>query len=140
MAVIRTLLPRKGIIQPRHGDNYEADLDHNWLIIDSALQDANDVRAAIVPFTVAQWLQDTNVSGVVSGFALSSSPTLAPGLSPGVLYAQGARYSPSSPSPHLQPQVLSDTSGTIASVGSTTPLTQQPRMSETHCLAPSPRI
>ena len=31
MAVVRTVLPRKGIIQPQHGDNYEADLDANWL-------------------------------------------------------------------------------------------------------------
>lgn len=97
MAVIRTLLPRKGIIQPRHGDNYEADLDHNWQIIDSALQDANDVQAAILTYAVAQWLQDINVSGVVSGFALSSSSTLAPALTSGVLYAQGTRYSPQNP-------------------------------------------
>ena len=27
MAIVRTVLPRKGIIQPRHGDSYEADLD-----------------------------------------------------------------------------------------------------------------
>ncbi len=47
MAVTRTVLPRKGIIQPRHGDNYEADLDQNWLTIDNLLQDAEDVQAAI---------------------------------------------------------------------------------------------
>lgn len=43
MAVTRTVLPRKGIIQPRHGDNYETDLDANWSTIDSLLQDADDV-------------------------------------------------------------------------------------------------
>ncbi len=47
MAVTRTVLPRKGIIQPKHGDNYEADLDQNWLTIDNLLQDAQDVQAAI---------------------------------------------------------------------------------------------
>ncbi len=47
MAVTRTVLPRKGIIQPKHGDNYEADLDQNWLTIDNLLQDAADVQAAI---------------------------------------------------------------------------------------------
>jgi len=29
MAVVRTVLPRKGIIEPQHGANYETDLDTN---------------------------------------------------------------------------------------------------------------
>ena len=37
MAVVRTILPRKGLIEPQHGDNYEADVDTNWQIIDSLL-------------------------------------------------------------------------------------------------------
>ena len=36
--------------------------------------------------------QRTNDGGVVSGFALSTSNTLTPGLTPGVLYAQGQVY------------------------------------------------
>jgi hypothetical protein len=103
MAVIRTILPRKGIIQPRHGDNYESDLDHNWQIIDAALQDANDVQAAILNTAVAQWLQDISISGVVSGFNLSSSSTLAPALACGVLYAQGIRFCPQAPAPPPAP-------------------------------------
>ena len=95
MAVVRTVLPRKGIIEPQHGSNYETDMDSNWLTIDTLLQDANDVQNAIMAAgTVAAWLKDTGMSGVVSGFTLSTSANLTPGLSSGVLYAQGARWAP----------------------------------------------
>ena len=95
MAVVRTVLPRKGIIEPQHGANYETDLDTNWQIIDSLLQDANDVQTAIQAApTVTAWLSDRGISGVVSGFTLSTSATLVPGLATGVLYAQGLRYAP----------------------------------------------
>lgn len=105
MALVRTVLPRKGIIQPRHGDNYEADLDANWQVIDSSLQDAADVQAAVAAAgTVQTWLVDRGLSGVVSGFGLATSATLTPGLATGVLYAQGERYAPSSaPSPGAAP-------------------------------------
>ncbi len=97
MAVVRTVLPRKGIIEPQHGANYETDLDTNWQIIDSLLQDANDVQTAIQAApTVAAWVSDQGISGVVSGFTLATSATLVPGFSAGVLYAQGLRYAPSS--------------------------------------------
>jgi len=97
MAVVRTVLPRKGIIEPQHGANYETDLDTNWQIIDSLLQDANDVQTAIQSApTVAAWVSDRGISGVVSGFALATSATLVPGLSVGALYAQGLRYAPTS--------------------------------------------
>ncbi|HUZ46002.1 MAG TPA: hypothetical protein VMW54_05145 [Terriglobia bacterium] len=95
MAVVRTVLPRKGIIEPQHGANYETDLDTNWQIIDSLLQDANDVQTAIdAAPTVSAWVSDRGISGVVSGFTLATSATLVPGLGAGVLYAQGARYVP----------------------------------------------
>ena len=104
MAVVRTILPRKGLIQPLHGDNYEADLDTNWQIIDSLLQDGADVQAAITAAgTVAAWLQDRGMSGVISGFGLSTSANLTPGLAAGVLYAQGLRYSPGAPAPGPAP-------------------------------------
>jgi hypothetical protein len=105
MAIVRTVLPRKGIIQPRHGDNYEADLDTNWQIIDSLLQDAADVQAAVTAAgSVETWLADRGISGVVSGFDLSTSATLTPGLTAGVLYAQGKRYAPgSAPNPGAAP-------------------------------------
>jgi hypothetical protein len=105
MAVVRTVLPRKGIIQPQHGDNYEADLDANWLTIDSSLQDATDVQSAVTAAgTVATWLKDRGLSGVVSGFDLGTSATLVPTVAAGVLYAQGNRYAPgTSPSPGAAP-------------------------------------
>ncbi len=104
MAVARTVLPRKGIIQPKHGDNYEADLDTNWLLIDSLLQDAADVEAAVTAAgTVEAWLQDRSLSGVVSGLNLGGSSDLTPSLSAGVLYAQGIRYAPSAPDPGPAP-------------------------------------
>ena len=104
MAVVRTILPRKGLIQPLHGDNYEADLDTNWQILDSLLQDGADVQAAITAAgTVAAWLQDRGLCGVISGFALSTSANLTPGLAAGVLYAQGLRYAPGAPAPGPAP-------------------------------------
>jgi hypothetical protein len=105
MAIVRTILPRKGIIQPKHGDNYETDLDTNWSLIDSLLQDGSDVQAAVLAAgTVEAWLKDRGISGVVSGFDLATSATLTPGLGVGVLYAQGKRYAPASaPDPGAAP-------------------------------------
>lgn len=105
MAVNRTVLPRKGIIQPMHGDPYETDLDQNWLTIDTLLQDAADVQAAIAAAgTVQNLLADLSINGVASGFTLSTSVTLTPGLTAGVLYAQGKRYAPASaPNPGPAP-------------------------------------
>ncbi len=104
MAVTRVVLPRKGIIQPRHGDNYEADLDTNWQIIDSCLQDAADVQAAIAASgALASWLVDRGLSGVACGFDLSTSASLVPGVAPGVLYAQGIRFQSSAPDPGPPP-------------------------------------
>ena len=105
MAIVRTVLPRKGIIQPRHGDNYEIDLDTNWSLIDSLLQDSEDVEAAVLAAgTVEAWMNDRGVSGVFSGFTLSTSATLTPGVAAGVLYAQGKRYAPAAaPNPGAAP-------------------------------------
>jgi hypothetical protein len=96
MAIVRTVLPRKGIIEPQHGENYESDLDTNWQIIDSLLQDANDVQSAIQAAGVLSPLfTDLGISGVTSGLALSVAATLTPGLTSGALYAQGLRYTAS---------------------------------------------
>ncbi|MBZ5516115.1 MAG: hypothetical protein LAN62_14960 [Acidobacteriia bacterium] len=110
MAIVRTVLPRKGIIQPKHGDNYETDLDTNWMLIDSLLQDSADVQSAIdAAGMVETWLNDRGVCGVVSGFTLTTSATLTPGLVTGVLYAQGKRYAPSE-APNPGPAPASSTS------------------------------
>jgi hypothetical protein len=110
MAIVRTVLPRKGIIQPRHGDNYEADIDTNWSLIDSLLQDGADIASAVLAAgTVEGWLKDRGVSGVVTGFALSTSASLTPGVAGGVLYAQGKRYAPVA-APNPGPAPASNTS------------------------------
>lgn len=89
MAVTRTILPRKGLIQPQHGlTGYEADQDANWQLLDSNIAFVTDLL----------W-GDAGVNGVASGFTLSSSSSLTPGLAAGVLYAQGARYAPPAPPP-----------------------------------------
>jgi hypothetical protein len=94
MAVTRTVLPRKGFIQSQHGlVNYEADQDANM-----ALLDAN------VAFMADLWGPDLGINGVLSGFALSTSANLTPGLTNGVLYAQGKKYAPpSAPTPPAAP-------------------------------------
>ncbi len=84
MAVNRTILPRKGLIQSQHGlTSYEADQDANWLLLDSNIAFVSDLLPA-----------DLGINGVVSGFTLSTSANLTPGLTTGVLYAQGKRYAP----------------------------------------------
>ena len=105
MAIVRTILPRKGIIQPKHGDNYETDLDTNWTLVDSLLQDSADVQAAVFAAgTVEAWLTDRGLCGVISGLGLGTSATLTPALAVGVLYAQGKRYAPTSaPNPGPAP-------------------------------------
>ena len=99
MAVTRTILPRKGFIQPQHGlTGYEADQDGNWSLLD-----------ANVAFLADLQYRDLGVNGVVSGFNLSVSASLTPGLSAGVLYAQGIRYAPAL-APALGPAPASSTS------------------------------
>ncbi len=84
MAVTRTVLPRKGLIQSQHGlVNYEADQDANWALLDANAAFVSDLL-----------LPDLNLNGVVSGFTLSTSVTLSPGLTTGILWAQGKRFAP----------------------------------------------
>lgn len=87
MAVTRTVLPRKGLIQSQHGlTQYEADQDANWLLLDANIAFLSDLGKA--------QSGDLGINGVVSGFQLSTSSTLAPGFTNGVLYAQGTRLAP----------------------------------------------
>ena len=73
MAVTRTILPRKGLVQPQHGlTGYEADQDANWLLLDTNVAFLSDVET---PQT-----NDLGINGVVSGFTLSASSSLTPGL------------------------------------------------------------
>jgi hypothetical protein len=102
MAVTRIVLPRKGLVQSQHGlTSYEADQDQNW-----ALLDANVAFISDLPISLFQPL---GCNGLVSGFVLSTSCTLVPGLTSGVLFAQGASYAPTS-APTLGPAPASQTS------------------------------
>lgn len=102
MAVTRTVLPRKGLVQSQHGlTQYEADQDANWLLLDSNVAFLSDLGLA--------QSGDLGINGVVSGFALSTSATLTPGLTNGVLFAQGARYAPAA-APVLPPAPASASS------------------------------
>ena len=84
MAVTRTILGRKGLIQSQHGlVGYEADQDANWTLLDANVAFVSDLE-----------FRDLGMNGVVSGFGLSLSSSLVPGLAAGVLYAQGLRYAP----------------------------------------------
>lgn len=84
MAVTRTILARKGLIQSQHGlVGYEADQDANWALLDASVAFVSDLEFG-----------DLGMNGVVSGFGLSPSSGLTPGLTAGVLYAQGVRYAP----------------------------------------------
>jgi hypothetical protein len=90
MAIARTVLPRKGLVQPQHGiTQYESDMDANLAVLDANVAYMSDLTS-IVDTIVG----DLGLNGVVSGFQLSASNTLSPGLSNGILYANGARYAP----------------------------------------------
>jgi hypothetical protein len=92
MAVTRTILARKGLIQSQHGlTGYEADQDANWALLDANVAFISDLQFG-----------DLGINGVISGFRLGVSPTLTPTVSAGVLYAQGVRYAPATP-PALTP-------------------------------------
>jgi hypothetical protein len=94
MAVTRTILPKTGLVQPQHASTaqWEADDDANWLLLDG-----------LVPLS-GQMIKDLGLNGVCSGFALSTSSSLTPGLTAGVLYAQGSRYAPAAaPNPGPAP-------------------------------------
>jgi hypothetical protein len=102
MAVTRTVLPRKGLIQSQHGlTSYEADQDQNW-----ALLDANAAFISDLPLTPIKQL---GFNGLISGFLLSTSNALAPGITAGVLFAQGVGYTPAT-APTLGPAPVSQTS------------------------------
>lgn len=93
MAVSRTVLGRKGLIQPQDGAAWSADGDANWALLDANCAFMSDLAQI-----------ELGINGVVSGFTLSTSASLTPGLTTGVLFAQGKKYAPgSAPSPGAAP-------------------------------------
>jgi hypothetical protein len=102
MAVTRTILPRKGLIQSQHGlTSYEADQDQNWALLDANVAFMSDLPPPL--------FQPLGCNGLVSGFVLSTSSTLVPAITTGILYAQGACYAPAT-APTLGPAPASQTS------------------------------
>jgi len=91
MAATRTVLSPTGLIQPQHGlTGYEADMDQNMALLNALLPASGQVAS------------DAGFNGVYSGLTLSTSASLTPGLTAGVLYAQGQRInlvSPVNPGP-----------------------------------------
>ena len=93
MAIVRTVLPRKGFVQPQHGiTQYESDMDTNLSLLDSNVAFLSDL-ASVVDTLVG----DLGLNGVVSGFQLDCSNSLCPCMRNGILYANGSRYAPTDP-------------------------------------------
>ena len=93
MAIVRTVLPRKGLVQPQHGiTQYESDMDSNLAVLDAHVAFLSDL-ASVADSLVG----DLGLNGVVSGFRLAPSGTLYPNVTNGVLYANGSRYAPTVP-------------------------------------------
>lgn len=92
MAIVRTVLSPTNLIQPQHGSlGYESDMDTNMTILNTLIpQNGTPIF-------------DIGLNGLYSGFTLSTSGTLTPGLATGTLYAQGSRFNPASPAPGAAP-------------------------------------
>ena len=99
MAIVRTVLPRKGFVQPQHGiTQYESDMDSNMALLDANVAFLSDL-ASVTDALVG----DLGLNGVVSGFQLATSNSLYPSLTNGILYANGSRYAPTGPAPDAAP-------------------------------------
>jgi hypothetical protein len=93
MAIVRTVLPRKGFVQPQHGiTQYEGDMDGNMSLLDANVAFMSDL-ASVADSLVG----DVGLNGLVSGFQLATSSSLYPGVTSGILYANGSRYAPTNP-------------------------------------------
>ena len=94
MAIVRTVLPRKGFVQPQHGiTQYESDMDGNMSLLDANVAFMSDL-ASVTDTLVG----DLGLNGLVSGFQLATSNCLYPSVTNGILYANGSRYAPTDPS------------------------------------------
>src|SRR5579862_5121808 len=93
MAIVRTILPRKGLVQPQHGiTQYESDMDSNMSMLDANVAFLSDL-ASVTDTLVA----DLGLNGLVSGFQLATSNSLFPSVANGILYANGSRFAPTNP-------------------------------------------
>jgi len=93
MAIVRTVLPRKGFVQPQHGiTQYESDMEGNLSLLDANVAFMSDL-ASVGDALVG----DLGLNGVISGFQLGTSSSLYPSVTNGILYANGSRYAPTDP-------------------------------------------
>jgi hypothetical protein len=101
MAVSRTVLPRKNLIQPQHGlTSYEADQDANWLLLDQNVAFVADIPSSLYQPTAGTGLV-LNIgqgwcftpSGLITYAAgtltLTASATNYVFLNPAATYAPG---------------------------------------------------
>ncbi len=91
MAVTRTVLPRKGLVQAANNTAWYADADANLALLDANIAFMSDLPPAGAP---KQVLDDLLIDGIISGFGLSVGSGLVPTIAIGVLYANGIRYAP----------------------------------------------
>jgi hypothetical protein len=99
MAIVRTVLPRRGLVQPQHGiTQYESDMDSNMALLDANVAFVSDL-ASVSDSLVG----DLGLNGVVSGFQLGPSNSLYPSVTNGILYANGSRYAPTAPAVSAAP-------------------------------------
>jgi hypothetical protein len=93
MAIVRTILPRKGFVQPQHGiTQYESDMDSNMAMLDANVAFLSDLSSVVDTL-----VGDLGLNGLVSGFQLATSNSLFPSITTGILYANGSRYAPTDP-------------------------------------------
>jgi hypothetical protein len=98
MAIVRTVLGRKGLVQPQNGAVWNADGDANWALLDANYQDAADVNALITAAGIVKNLvSDLGINGVYSGFALAVGAGLIPTVAIGIAWANNTRYAPGAP-------------------------------------------
>ena len=68
MAIVRTVLPRKGFVQPQHGiTQYESDMDSNMSLLDANVAFMSDWTSVVDTL-----VGDLGLNGVVSGFQLAT--------------------------------------------------------------------
>jgi hypothetical protein len=67
-------------------------MDGNMSLLDANVAFMSDLASGVDPL-----VGDLGMNGLVSGFQLSTSNSLYPGLTSGILYANGARYAPTAP-------------------------------------------
>jgi hypothetical protein len=105
MAVLRTVLSRKGLIQSQHGlTGYEADQDANWLLLDSNVAFTSDLPGSLYPLAPGTglnlligagyaWVAGSLIVYAGGSLAMAASATNYVFLNPAASYAPGSNTS-----------------------------------------------